>query len=172
MDIVKNTQSKEEKNPKDKQIKKVTKKTVKKVAKKPATKTKANPRGAGRHKVNLDEPLFTGWDQLNQLILWGSLDFCSEQLSVSPSTLGRLIKERYGVNFDEYRHKRREAIRINLSRKQYEVAMGGNTAMLIWLGKQYLGQSEKIEKKQENSFVDESGQSLIRVEFIGDDDKD
>lgn len=34
----------------------------------------------------------------------------------------------------------------SLRRKQYEVAMAGNTAMLIWLGKQYLGQTEKVEQ--------------------------
>ncbi|MCZ7616556.1 MAG: hypothetical protein M5T52_24095 [Ignavibacteriaceae bacterium] len=28
--------------------------------------------------------------------------------------------------------------------KQIQVAMGGNVSMLIWLGKQYLDQSEKV----------------------------
>lgn len=39
----------------------------------------------------------------------------------------------------------------SLRRKQYEVAMNGNVAMLIWLGKQYLGQTEKIEQYGEVS---------------------
>ena len=30
-----------------------------------------------------------------------------------------------------------------LAKKQIEVALGGNTTMLIWLGKQYLGQKDK-----------------------------
>lgn len=34
----------------------------------------------------------------------------------------------------------------SLRRKQFEVAMHGNVAMLIWLGKQYLGQTEKVEQ--------------------------
>lgn len=34
--------------------------------------------------------------------------------------------------------------RMSLKRKQYEVAMSGNVGMLIWLGKQYLDQSEKM----------------------------
>ena len=34
----------------------------------------------------------------------------------------------------------------SLRKKQYEVAMHGNIAMLIWLGKQYLGQTEKVEQ--------------------------
>lgn len=33
----------------------------------------------------------------------------------------------------------------SLRRQQYQTAMKGNCSMLIWLGKQYLGQSEKID---------------------------
>lgn len=33
-----------------------------------------------------------------------------------------------------------------LRREQYKAAMGGNTTMLIWLGKQLLGQSDKSEQ--------------------------
>lgn len=35
---------------------------------------------------------------------------------------------------------------ISIRRKQFEVAMAGNVAMLIWLGKQWLGQADKIEQ--------------------------
>lgn len=40
----------------------------------------------------------------------------------------------------------------SLRRKQYEVAMKGNSSMLIWLGKQWLGQTDKVE--QTTSFED------------------
>jgi hypothetical protein len=33
----------------------------------------------------------------------------------------------------------------SLRRKQFEAAMNGNTTILIWLGKQYLGQRDKRE---------------------------
>jgi hypothetical protein len=39
--------------------------------------------------------------------------------------------------------------RIELRRWQWKAAAGGNVAMLIWLGKQYLGQSDKLETKNE-----------------------
>lgn len=35
--------------------------------------------------------------------------------------------------------------RLSLRRKQVEVANEGNPTMLIWLGKQYLGQKDKTE---------------------------
>jgi hypothetical protein len=38
----------------------------------------------------------------------------------------------------------REAL-SGVRRKQFELAMKGNTGMLVWLGKQWLGQSEKHE---------------------------
>ena len=40
----------------------------------------------------------------------------------------------------------------SLRRKQYEVAMKGNSSMLIWLGKQWLNQTDKVENT--NSFED------------------
>ena len=40
----------------------------------------------------------------------------------------------------------------SLRRKQYEVAMKGNSSMLIWLGKQWLEQTDKVE--QTTSFED------------------
>lgn len=43
--------------------------------------------------------------------------------------------------------------KASLRRKQYELAMSGNAAMLIWLGKQVLGQSEKQEITQTGPIV-------------------
>lgn len=36
---------------------------------------------------------------------------------------------------------------MSLRRKQIDVALGGNTVMLIWLGKQYLDQADKLDQK-------------------------
>jgi hypothetical protein len=47
--------------------------------------------------------------------------------------------------FDENLRKGRENLHKRLRQKQIEVALKGNVVMLIWLGKQYLGQSDKQE---------------------------
>ena len=47
--------------------------------------------------------------------------------------------------------KGRENLKISLRRWQLEAAKKGNVAMLIWLGKQMLGQTEKIEQTTEVS---------------------
>lgn len=38
---------------------------------------------------------------------------------------------------------------MSLRRKQYEMAMNGNVVMLLWLGKNRLGQADKAESKIE-----------------------
>jgi len=44
--------------------------------------------------------------------------------------------------------KGREVGKMSLRRLQWDAAKGGNNTMLVWLGKQYLGQSDKQEVKQ------------------------
>lgn len=53
--------------------------------------------------------------------------------------------------FFESLAKGRAERKITLHQRQYEAADSGNIAMLIWLGKQDLGQSEKIETKNETT---------------------
>ena len=46
--------------------------------------------------------------------------------------------------FEIFLIKGRANLKQRLKKKQIQVAMSGNVAMLIWLGKQYLDQSEKV----------------------------
>lgn len=98
-----------------------------------------------RPRKELENIQFNGWDQLNSDIVWGSEAYCAEKLGIDVNTLASRIKEKYGLSFSEYKKKRREPLLINLLIKQYEVALQGNVSMLIWLGKQYLGQTDKHE---------------------------
>lgn len=83
------------------------------------------------------------WKLLDALIVWASQEYCAEQLDMHIGTLAEKIKDKFQMSFPEYKHKRQEGLRINLLKKQYDVAMQGNVTMLIWLGKQHLNQSEK-----------------------------
>lgn len=85
-------------------------------------------------------------------------------LKVSPSSLLRWIKKTYSVTFDELKEQKQAGMKLKLSGKQYETAMKGNPAMLIWLGKQWLGQSDKLEQKQDislSSFTDEQLEKIL-----------
>lgn len=66
-------------------------------------------------------------------------------LGVSISTMHRRLKEHYGQTFDELKTQKQAGLKLRLSAKQYEMAMKGNVAALIWLGKQWLGQKERHE---------------------------
>ena len=63
--------------------------------------------------------------------------------------LQRRIKERWDCSFVQFRDKMLEGWRQELRNLQKDAARKGNTAMLVWLGKQYLGQTDKLEQKQE-----------------------
>lgn len=109
----------------------------------------------GRPRRDLDTMEFTGWDILDAEIKWASEEYVAEKLGISVDTLARRIKERFGLTFAEYKKKKEESIKSNLRKKQYDVAMSGNVTMLIWLGKQLLGQSEKVEEKIEQEVKQE-----------------
>ena len=60
----------------------------------------------------------------------------------SAATLNRRCREEFGETFDSFSKKRRVAGKVSLRRAQYQSATNGNVTMLIWLGKQYLGQRD------------------------------
>jgi hypothetical protein len=53
-------------------------------------------------------------------------------------------------NFADTIKKGKDKGRMSLRRLQFEKAQSGNTTMLIWLGKQLLGQKDKIETSENN----------------------
>lgn len=62
--------------------------------------------------------------------------------------------------------KGRETGTMSLKRKQWEIAMGGHVTMLIWLGKQMLGQTEKVEQRQwQTHSVDPKLTELLNQKF-------
>ena len=62
----------------------------------------------------------------------------AEALGYDDSTLKR--------KFEIFLIKGKANLKQRLKNKQIQVALGGNVVMLIWLGKQYLGQTDKIEE--------------------------
>jgi hypothetical protein len=64
---------------------------------------------------------------------------------VSVDTVERRVLEMTGMGFAAYFKLKRGKGKVSLRRKQMQVALGGNTTMLIWLGKQYLEQKDKQE---------------------------
>jgi hypothetical protein len=94
--------------------------------------------------------------------------FCSKLeiasfFDISDDTLDRWCKKTYGEGFAVVWDKKSSKGRISLRRKQIEVAMSGNVTMLIWAGKQYLGQRDKED-------IDLTGKE-IKIIIDKDDEK-
>jgi AraC-like DNA-binding protein len=88
------------------------------------------------------------WKLLDSILQFGArLIDCSEVLEMSDDSIQNKIKEQFGCTFSEYRERKMSKMRMRLLQKQFDVAMSGNTALLIWLGKQHLGQTDKVTQE-------------------------
>lgn len=70
-------------------------------------------------------------------------EICSV-LDVSEKTLNSWCNDKYGKNFSLVFNEKRLLGKSSLRRMQWKLAEKNN-AMAIWLGKQYLGQKDKVE---------------------------
>lgn len=86
------------------------------------------------------------WDEFDKLCgIHATRRELAGWFEVSEDTIERRCQEEFGMSFASYVEQRQSPGKISLRRKQYEVAMSGNVSMLIWLGKQYLGQKDNLE---------------------------
>lgn len=90
------------------------------------------------------------WERISKL----AQIFCTGQeichiMGYDYQTLDRRCLERWQMRFAKYIQKNADQGRASLRRTQYDKAIKGSVPMLIWLGKQELGQSDKNEIKSE-----------------------
>jgi hypothetical protein len=83
---------------------------------------------------------------------------------VDTNTIEARVRERYGRKFSDVFRDKRKLGHVSLRRKQYEKALDGNTTMLIWLGKQYLAQLDKVEGVSMD-FIDRNKERLSNEEL-------
>lgn len=84
-------------------------------------------------------------------------------LEISDSTLVRHCHMEYDCDFDTLYKQWSDNGKISLRRLQFKLAET-NAALCIWLGKQYLGQTDKVIHVQENEFERLSDEDLIKAE--------
>lgn len=94
----------------------------------------------GRPKKKID------WGEFDKLCaLQATLEEIASWFTCSVDTIERAVEREKGMSFAEYFALKRGKGKVALRRKQYQVALEGNPTMLIWLGKQYLDQTDKKE---------------------------
>ena len=114
------------------------------IVKNPVVKKKVQRQNGGRKVIPID------WDVVSKCLVTGSNGVQTAALiGVCEDTLYNRCKTDQGVDFSVYLAKQRQKGNSLLLGKQYQVAMSGNTTMLIWLGKQRIGQTDHPTDKQE-----------------------
>lgn len=96
--------------------------------------------GAGAKKKVFD------WEEFEKLcgIQSTLMEMCA-WFDCDDVTLERAVKEHYGMPFEEVFKRKRGRGKVSLRRRQFQAALDGEIAMLIFLGKQYLDQADKKE---------------------------
>lgn len=94
----------------------------------------------GRPQLAID------WDTVGKLLEAGcSGESIAAQLGVHRTTLYNRCKTDMGLTFSTLSQQKKMLGDNLLRAKQYQTAMSGNVTMQIWLGKQRLGQTDKLE---------------------------
>ena len=92
----------------------------------------------GRPEIEID------WKTVDKLcLIQCTAEEIASVLGCSSDTIERRCKKEYEITFAEYIRQKAQGGKASLRRKQWSAADGGNVTMLIWLGKQYLGQADK-----------------------------
>lgn len=112
---------------------------------------------AGRPRKEIDK---TQFEKL--CALQCSLEEICGFFDSNTKTIEKWCKETYGENFSQVFAKKREAGRISLRRSQWRLAER-NAAMAIFLGKNYLGQSDNvaIEAPRTESAIEQIAKMLL-----------
>lgn len=86
------------------------------------------------------------WEKLDALLQFkATLKFCAEYLEVSVDTVQRRIKEEKGITFEEYAALKLQRTAVKLQQKAIEMALAGNTTMMIFALKNLAGWADKVE---------------------------
>lgn len=97
----------------------------------------------GRKKANID------WDKVGKMLEAGAFARgIAATIGIDEATLYRRCERDNKISFATLRQQKVAQGDEGLRTVQYDVAMGGDKTMLIWLGKQRLGQSDKSEVSQ------------------------
>lgn len=95
----------------------------------------------GRPKIEINK------DEFEKLCaIWCNEEEIAGWFNCSVDTLGRWCKRTYAITFAEVYSQKASKGCVSIRRKQFELAQSGNVSMLIWLGKQKLGQSDEVKQ--------------------------
>ena len=103
---------------------------------------RGDPKG-GRPRVDLDMETLTSLVRIQC-----TAEECAGVLNVSVDTIDRRLKEVHGIGFADFIKRHSGEGKASLRRAQFKAATEDRQpTMLVWMGKQMLGQTDKQETK-------------------------
>lgn len=105
-----------------------------------------------RPKIELDEKQWASLEYMAIIHCTG--EEMAGVLGISYDTLERIVKTRHKKSFTEWYKEKSANGKMSLRRYQWKSAEAGNTTMQIFLGKQWLGQTEKTDDTISVDFED------------------
>ncbi len=99
----------------------------------------------GRKRANID------WDKIDKLLIAGCIGTeVASHIGMHPNTLYRRCEEEHNISFSAYLQEKRAKGDSLLKIAQFDEAVNKrDRGMLIWLGKNRLGQTDKSEVAHE-----------------------
>ena len=116
----------------------------------------------GRQKRQLTDKEFASIDYMAMIHCTG--EEIAGILGMDYDTLNRIMKEKRKMTIAEYLRHKGSSGNMSLRRAQWKSAEGGNVSMQIWLGKQWLGQSDNVTITQVDETVMKEIESLMQNE--------
>lgn len=114
-----------------------------------------------RPKINID------WKHVTELLKAQCDNHAiARQLGCSPDIIYKKCAEDNGVSWQEFAQSKKADGKEALRKKMYDIALNGNVTMCIWLSKQYLGFTDKVEKQLS------SDENMLIINVIKPDQKD
>ncbi len=102
----------------------------------------AKPKGTGLHKIDID------WDEFEKLC---EIQCSAEEIAFwfrcSVDTIQNRVKEHYKDTFSAVMPQKAVRGKIAIRRGLFKLGLQGNLGALIWLSKQHLDFSEKMQTK-------------------------
>lgn len=107
------------------------------------------------------------WKILDALLQFKvTLNYCAEYLEVSADTIQRRCKEEKGITFSEYHELKMQRTAVKLQQKAIEMAISGNTTMMIFALKNLAGWSDKLENN--HKLTEETKETLKLAYNVGE----
>ncbi len=118
----------------------------------------------GRPRVVIDQKIFE-----NLCAIWCTLGEIASQFDCSPDSVEKWCKRTYNSTFTDVYAQKAPKGAVSIRRKQFQLAQEGNVALLIWIGKQKLGQREPYEPREGSVTAIVEGKAEVTLKWNDED---